>query len=533
MAKKCICFSRVSSLRQDLDYQRNEVKAEALKSYKSNEIIEVTGKESAIKLSEEQRQTLNEMKEIVEENPSIESIYFFAVDRLARRVSIVMSIKEWADDHNINLVFLNPVRFNTLDKQSDGSYRKNTIADMFLNFLSIGAKMEMEMKNERFRSAKQMLRQQNKPTSKLLFGYSKNPDKSIRIDPVTGQVVRWVFDQYIHNNKSTVQIYDEGVELGYFKPLTSRSSKCNRIRYILSNYAYTGEATERDIVYPGIVDHNTVETAIQRMSEAQNKPKSKTKYSYLCKGYIKDKKTGYVMKSDISHVRYMSMIDNDIIFTVNMNICDSIIWRSAYQAKWISLSTTDSVSEGKIKKQLNEISNKITNLNEIIDDIQKRSERAYTAFVGGKGRISPELYEKTVRGLENEQNEALNKIHKYQQRELELFGLLNELQTKEKRDIEIRSVAEIKDDTQRIEIIKEVVRNMTVEHKNMRYLIEIETIMPDKDLYLYDFKGGKKKVYYVCDNEIDPFTIDICKGVDSQVLIDVSDEIELRFTRRK
>ena len=54
MAKKCICFSRVSSYRQDLDYQRNEVKAEALKTYKSSEIIEVTGKESAIKLSEEQ-----------------------------------------------------------------------------------------------------------------------------------------------------------------------------------------------------------------------------------------------------------------------------------------------------------------------------------------------------------------------------------------------------------------------------------------------------------------------------------------------
>ena len=113
MAKKCICFSRVSSYRQDLEYQRNEVKTEALKNYKLSEIIEVTGKESAIKLSEEQRQTLNEMKSIVEDNPTIDSIYFFAVDRLARRVSVVMSIKEWADDHNINLVFLKEPHINT------------------------------------------------------------------------------------------------------------------------------------------------------------------------------------------------------------------------------------------------------------------------------------------------------------------------------------------------------------------------------------------------------------------------------------
>ena len=528
MAKKCICFSRVSSYRQDLEYQRNEVKTEALKSYKISEIIEVTGKESAIKLSEEQRQTLNEMKSIVEDNPTIDSIYFFAVDRLARRVSVVMSIKEWADDHNINLVFLNPVKFNTLDKQPDGSYRKNTIADMFLNFLSIGAKMEMEMKNERFRSAKQMLKQQNKPISRMLFGYSKNEDKTVRIDPNTGRIIKWVFDSYLHHKKSTTQIYEEGIELGYWGKLNARSSQANRIRTILSNYAYAGENTGRDLVYPAIVDRSDVETAIQMLSEAQNKPKCKSKHSYLCKSIIKDKNTGYTMKADISHIRYMSMIGDYKQFTISMNICDTCIWRSAYQAKWISLSTIDSDTIGKTKDQLSEISTKISNLNEILNDIDKRTEKAYTAFVSGKGRITSELYEKTLRGLENERTETLNKIHKYEKREAELFYLLNEIQTKEKRDIEIRSVSEITDDTQRIDIIKEVVRSMTVEKKNKRFLIEVDTILPVSDRYLYAPKGRVNKLYYI-NGEFDPFDVDIEKSVEQQLLLDITSEIMIRF----
>lgn len=532
MAKKCICFSRVSSYRQDLEYQRNEVKTEALKTYKLSEIIEVTGKESAIKLSEEQRQTLNEMKSIVEDNPTIDSIYFFAVDRLARRVSVVMSIKEWADDHNINLVFLNPVKFNTLDKQPDGSYRKNTIADMFLNFLSIGAKMEMEMKNERFRSAKQMLKQQNKPISRMLFGYSKNEDKTVRIDPNTGRIIKWVFDSYLHNNKSTSQIYAEGVELGYWSKLNARSSQANRIRVILSNYAYAGENTGRDLVYPAIVDRTDVETAIQMLSEAQNKPKCKSKHSYLCKSIIKDKNTGYTMKADISHIRYMSITGDEKLFTISMNICDTCIWRSAYQAKWISLSTTDSDTIGKTKDQLSEISVKISNLNDIISDIDRRTEKAYTAFVSGKGRITPELYEKTLRGLENERTETISKVHKYEKREAELFNLLNELQTKEKRDIEIRSVSEITDDTQRIEIIKEVVRGMTVEKKNKRFIIEVDTILPVSDRYLYTPKGRVKKLYYI-NGEFDPFDVDIEKAVEQQILLDITSEIMIRFKLKK
>ena len=113
-----------------------------------------------------------------------------------------------------------------------------------------------------------------------------------------------------------------------------------------------------------------------------------------------------------------------------------------------------------------------------------------------------------------------------------MFNLLNELQTKEKRDIEIRSVSEITDDTQRIEIIKEVVRGMTVEKKNKMFLVEVDTILPVSDRYLYVPKGRTNTLYYI-NGEFDPFDVEIEKAVEQQILMDITNEIMIRFNFKK
>ena len=72
MEKKCICFCRVSTQLQSLDEQKETVIANAIADgYKRDEIAIVEGKESAIKLKEEERQTIAEMKKIISENPSM------------------------------------------------------------------------------------------------------------------------------------------------------------------------------------------------------------------------------------------------------------------------------------------------------------------------------------------------------------------------------------------------------------------------------------------------------------------------------
>ena len=182
--KKVICFARVSTTAQDLKPQLDAVKRQIIADgYKESEIAEVKGKESAIKLKEEERQTLNEMKQLISDYPTIEAVYFFAVDRLARRMSVVMSVKEWADENNIILVFLNPQPMYTFIRNEKGELIKNDLTDLLLAMLSYGAMMEMRIKQERFKTSKESLRAAGKVSvGKPMYGYYKAADKSIQIN---------------------------------------------------------------------------------------------------------------------------------------------------------------------------------------------------------------------------------------------------------------------------------------------------------------------------------------------------------------
>ena len=152
--KKVICFTRVSTTAQDLEPQKKAVKNAILSDgFKEDEIAYVEGKESGFK-DEEERETIKLLKQALEDNPEAKDIYIFAIDRLARRVSIFLSIKENILDKNgINLTFLNPYRASTMIKEN-GEYKKSPYVEVMLLFLSVGASMEMEIKKARFAATK-------------------------------------------------------------------------------------------------------------------------------------------------------------------------------------------------------------------------------------------------------------------------------------------------------------------------------------------------------------------------------------------
>ena len=82
MIKKCICLMRVSTEQQKLEGQKEIVISAAISDgYQLEEIAVVEGKESA------------------------------------RKVSIVLSVKDYLLKNNINLVFLNPHKMSTMRKE--------------------------------------------------------------------------------------------------------------------------------------------------------------------------------------------------------------------------------------------------------------------------------------------------------------------------------------------------------------------------------------------------------------------------------
>jgi hypothetical protein len=226
------------------------------------------------------------------------------------------------------------------------------------------------------------------------------------------------------------------------------------------------------------------------------------------------------------------MVNDDKLFTVSMNVADTIIWEAAVNTKFTLLSFNDTKQIDLTKKELSEISTKITTLKDYIDDINRRIEKAYMGFVNGKGRITQSIYEKTVRGLENDQKQTQEKLNSYEKREAELINYLNELITKEKMDVSLESVRDITDEAHMRAIIEECVKSMTVKrYSKGLYHFHVNTVLPDVAGiydYLYAPKGGFKKLYYI-NGEFDPFDVDIDKALDQQILLDITSEIMIRF----
>ena len=86
---KAIVLSRVSSSGQDLTQQTDEVLREVYKDgYKDKNIIIIEDKESAIKLSEEERHGLNKMKDHINKDKSIRCVYLYKLSLIRKWLSL-------------------------------------------------------------------------------------------------------------------------------------------------------------------------------------------------------------------------------------------------------------------------------------------------------------------------------------------------------------------------------------------------------------------------------------------------------------
>ena len=145
MRKRAIILSRVSSLQQTLEQQTEAVLKEVRKDgYTDDDIIIIEDKESAIKLSEEERNGLNKMKESISSDPSINAVYLYELSRLSRRQSTLFSIRDYLIERNIQLICLQPYM-----KLLDEDGRMSQTASLMFSIFSSFSETEMSIKKER------------------------------------------------------------------------------------------------------------------------------------------------------------------------------------------------------------------------------------------------------------------------------------------------------------------------------------------------------------------------------------------------
>jgi site-specific DNA recombinase len=514
--KKVICFCRVSSKKQDLEYQRKEVmKAILHDGYKESEIAIVEGKESAIKLKLMERQTIEEMNDLIEENPTIESVYFYAIDRLARSVSVVLTVVDKMVKKGVNLVFLNPYRIRTLNNG-----KADPMGKMFLTFLSIGAEMEMQMKKERFEDTKALMRERQQITGAIAYGYKADANKQIAINEDEAKVILKIFEMYTEKGMSTNAIWQECLSLGYFQPLKSNAAGASKIRQILLNPIYIGGQgdTKHPTHYLPIVDKETFEKAREIMTEARQKPKYNIQNKYYCKGLLRETINNTCLVADKARARYTATSAQKE-FSININVCDSVVWYVAKQTKYTLLRTGEANAKATIIESLKEVETKLENLKNKMNEVDKRYERLEDLYVNVGMRR--DRYIMRRKDIEREERKITAEVTALNKRKLELENLLAETETKEDKDKSlVMSLENVSDDDERISIIKETIKNAFVTQIDRdNYVIGVYNVLGDRFSFDYQRTHGrqKKHVYEQINNDVER--------------LDITDKIEERFKR--
>lgn len=248
---KCIILSRVSTAKQELDSQTLAIKNEALRQgFKEKDFIIIEDIESAIKLSEEERNGLNKMKKAIEEDKSITHVFIYELSRLSRRQLVLFSIRDYLIEKGIQLVCCTPY-FRLLE---DGKLSQT--ANLMFSIFASMAESEMELKKERMKCG----RVRNKMTGKNncgrpLYGYKTLEDKTIVIDEDTMPFVVDMFTMYASGLFTQLEVARE-LYLKYGQASDTKDKMKHKINNLLHRREYCGTTK-----YPKAISEDLFEKA--------------------------------------------------------------------------------------------------------------------------------------------------------------------------------------------------------------------------------------------------------------------------------
>lgn len=469
--KKAIVFCRVSTSGQSLDAQLATVKREALKDYAEDELLVIEGIESAVSLDEEQRVTIQQLKEAIKQHPSIESVYFFAPDRLARRIRVAIDIIDDLTKMKVNMVFLNPMRINTLNDDKS----VNAIAHLVLIMMAYTAEQEAKAMKCRIANKKaEMKRNHQVASGTLAYGYRKSEDKTIEVCEPQASYVRELFNLYATKQWSLITLHDHLAtkDDSFFKLSSQSSTRACRVSAIIHNTLYSGNNTKNSNVYPPIVTPQLQEDCIAIANANLKGIRKETKYVFYGKGLLRNySDTRHrLMTAEIGQCCYRSNRDDEPTFMVNANAVDTILK---------GLLSLKAYAMGEVKERtIEDYSNKIEDNNKAITTIQSQIDKLNNANI----KIETLLVKGKIRESIADEHKKVNN------RELKQFGSkITELKTETQQLTNLIEASKTEND---INAMEEELSHTTDDKLIKKY---IDSIIQEVQVYHVD-KYTKKLI---------------------------------------
>lgn len=407
--KKCVILSRVSTLNQDLTQQTDVVKEEAIRmGYKPHNLIIIEDKESAVELSEEERNGLNTLKYHIERDKSIDCVIVYEISRISRQPKIVYSIRDYLVSHKIQLIIMNPY-CRVLKEDFTLSETANILFGIFASM----AENEGYIRKMRFKRGREKKKAEKKYFGHgLLFGYDVDENQNYIIHPKNSEIVKEIFERYVNENVSIKKLAKQLYEEGKLGDITLETYHWHVVN-ILKRTAYIGES-----YYPPIVSTDL-------FYQARNKADRNTKWNKETRkdGLIPALLRGVLHNEDndatLSYVKCLNQYKSHHFYgeciSIHKDIIEPLVWKwvvelhkkynSGDKSKRLQILRND---RDRIYQKLNNINNKVS---KTIDKIDKIEERWINGKISSEKRDNMrEVVEKELSVLKEQQKSFENDL---------------------------------------------------------------------------------------------------------------------------
>lgn len=369
---KAIIFSRVSTDQQDLVQQTEAVIEEAHRcGYSDDALITIEHKESAIKLSEDERVGIQELYEYLDRDSDIKCVFVFEISRLSRQQKMLFEIRDRLVEKQIQLICIKPY----MRLLENG--RMSEMALFMFSFLSTYSESEMMLKKERMMRGRQHARALGRHAAGVVvYGYSTDREHNYIINQREATVIRRIFREYTSGTKSVRQLAREMYETNTFNNITI-SGITQNIYNILKRECYTGVKKGM----PQIISSDEFKRAQHRL-QTNDAQINHTANMALCKGLLKDEKINRTLSSNSTDKKYY--VKNGGGICVYMASIDPIIWQQAVSmhSSFVKLDKTKMLEAYEHKYQMNE--RKMAAMHQKYDDLIKRNDLVEERYILGK-----------------------------------------------------------------------------------------------------------------------------------------------------
>ena len=441
--KKCLLFFRVSTTKQEWESQLKETRKYA-ESLGFNDFVTV-GKAgaSAYKVADEYMALVDEMKDLIEKDNTIEAVITYHLNRLCRNDKVAMDIKEFLIKHHTNLYVYEPTIKLLND---DGTV--NTGAELAFSLFATMSRQQIDeliVKSKRGKKAKQAMHKYI-GGFQVPFGYKMDENRFVLPDEKEAVIVNDIFNLYATGEYSYPQLVKE-INERYGTNLQVHSI----FNFLHRKSYYDGK------VYPPIITEAQFKACADERAKCTAKPSVYKHYTFANR-LIKCPKCGkgYTNAQTKYICHKLNHCGSPTISTANL---DGLLWLIASHLESERLAHTNTKEQLLAEKAV--LSQKIDGVAQYLTKGEKRAQRAKKMALDGL--IEIEEYKAILKEVEADQKETKKKVEHWRQQMADIDKMIEEDRLTIKKILEISGRITSMNEQEMRTIVRRWVRQITFE----------------------------------------------------------------------